>query len=367
MKLPASHEFRPQTLRDVGVLVLLRPEQGLAREEVDALEKWIDDGHALVVVPGDESGLHGRNLKLARDDGPHNDEYLQGWFDWATLGGATTPTPPSPFRAKQRESSPSRPEADSPLTAGLSQLAAPPDRRFAAKSPFRGFSGDEAAGKVFWQDESGAIGVEARSGRGTIVALADDYPFTNVGLSEAQNGLLLANVVRELSSRYPGNVAFDEYHLGFAERDASPVAIARLMLAGPWRWAAMQAALVGALAMFGQAVRFGKPLDVVRKLRRQDREFAEAAGRLFEEAGAASLAAETLYRYYRERLAKRLFLDPQIDDGTLCDALERHAGSGAAARLRHAQSVLKSAIGSHKLLSLTQELHRVTETLEHGT
>jgi hypothetical protein len=233
--------------------------------------------------------------------------------------------------------------------------------------PCQNLRGDAATGAVFWKDEWGAIGIEATSGQGTIIALADEYPFTNVGVSEGDNGLLLANAVRELSSRYPGKVAFDEYHLGFADRDISPVAIARLMVSGPWRWAAMQAALLGVLALFARAVRFGKPQDVVRKLRRQHREFAEAAGRLFEEAQAASLAAETLYRYYRERLCKRLLFDPQIADAQLCEAVELRAGPEAAARLRHAQTAIHGPIGRQTLLSLAHDLHSVTERLEHGT
>jgi hypothetical protein len=128
----------------------------------------------------------------------------------------------------------------------------------------------------------------------------------------------------------------------------------------------MQAALVGVLALFARAVRFGKPRDVVRKLRRQHREFAEAAGRLFEEAGASSLAATTLYRYYRERLCKRLFVDTQIEQAQLCEAVERRAGADAAATLRHAQETLQGPISRQKLLELTHELHRVAEALEHG-
>ena len=65
-----------------------------------------------------------------------------------------------------------------------------------------------------------------------------------------------------------------------------------------------QAALVGVLALWAGAMRFGSPRDIVRRQRRQQREFAEAAGRLLNEAGATSLAAETLYRYYRDRLCR---------------------------------------------------------------
>ncbi len=124
---------------------------------------------------------------------------------------------------------------------------------------------------------------------------------------------------------------------------------------------------MGVLALLAKAVRFGKPQDVVHKLRRQHREFAEAAGRLFEEAGAASLAAETLYRYYRDRLCKLLSFDPQTEDRQLCEAIERRGGPAAAARLRQAQAALQGPIGRQTLLALAHDLHAVAERLEHGT
>ena len=322
--------FSRETLEGVGVLLVLHPLEGLAKEEVAALEQWIDEGHALVVVPGEAPDF---TIKTRL---PGDDQYFEDWFEWKKVSFPVRP--PGVFPTAERFSEPSKPEEESRLAAGLHQLATPRDRRFAVKNPFRGFSGESAAGKVFWKDDWGAIGIEATSGDGTIVALADEYPLTNVGISEGDNGLLLANVVRELSARYPGEIAFDEYHLGFAEHDVSEVAIVKLMLAGPWRWAAVQAALVGVLALLAQAVRFGKPQDVVRKLRRQHREFAEAAGRLFDEAGAASLAAETLYRYYRDRLCKLLSFDPQTEDRQLCEAIQRRGGPAAAARLRQARS-----------------------------
>jgi hypothetical protein len=349
----------PATLNGIGVLFVLRPEIGLAREEVAVLKDWIDEGHALVLVPGEPPPLPTK-ASLADDD-----NFLDNWFDWKNISGSESR--PHVLTLVERISEPSKPEENSPLTEGLYQLTVPRDRRFTVKMPFHGYSEDRASGTVLWKDEWGAIGVEAKSGDGTIVALADEYPFTNVGISEGDNGLLLANVARELSAKYPGDIAFDEYHLGMAERDVSEVAIAKLMLAGPWRWAVLQAALVGVLALFAQAVRFGKPKDVVRKLRRQHREFAEAAGRLFEEAGASSLAAETLYRYYRDRLCKRLLLDTQVEDAQLCDAVQRRAGDAVAAALQKTQAAMRGPIGRQKLLELTHELHRVAEAIGHGT
>ena len=94
-------------------------------------------------------------------------------------------------------------------------------RRIPPKSPLAGPL-EKLAPHVFWKDEQGIVGLWAKFGRGTIVALADTYPLSNVGLGDADNGLLLGNLARELSAHYPGQITFDEYHLGFSRAGLVP-------------------------------------------------------------------------------------------------------------------------------------------------
>ena len=353
------HRISSQSLQGTGVLFILRPQVGLAREEVAALDDWIEKGHALVVVPG----AKWENFATASEKS-HDDVFLDDWFAWQEA----PPKPKQPadaFPSTEPAAPLRKVEGSDALIAGIEQLAVPEGRRFDAKSPCRGFL-EDASARVFWKDQQGTIGLEVEFGDGAVIALADEYPLTNLGIGTGDNGLLLANVVRELSARYPGKVAFDEFHLGFAEHDISPVAIVKLMVSGSWRWAAIQAALVGALAMFARAVRFGSPQDVIRKPRRQHREFAEAAGRLFDEAGRTSLAAETLYGYYRQRICKLLFFDRQVEDRQLGEAVQRRAGPLAAAELRQAQVALRGPLSRQKLLAVAQKRHRVAEALDHG-
>jgi hypothetical protein len=258
-------------------------------------------------------------------------------------------------------------EVDSrePICAGIRELVAESDRRF-GKSPLRGPLANAPA-KTFWSDNLGIVGLRVELGQGTIVALADPYPLTNVGIGEADNGLLLGNMVRELSRQYPGEVGFDEYHQGFAERDWSAVAMAKLMLSGPWRWAVGQAALVGLLALYAAAVRFGSPQDVVYKPRRQHREFAEAAGRLLNEAGAVSLAAATLLRHYRGRLCRLVHVEPDVDDVRLAQAVRDRSRQEIGELLQQARTAASSPVGRQELLAITQKLHRAVEALDHGT
>ncbi len=383
LKYPVTRLRRrisPQSLDGVGVLFILRPNTGLAREEVAELEEWVEEGHALVLVPGSASE------SFTMNEGSPDDAFLDDWFQWKEPPAGSKKT--DDFPPVERAAPLQKVKSDDALTAGIRELAVPDGRRFDPKSPCQGHLQDASA-RAFWKDQRGTIGLQIASGDGTIVALADEYPLTNLGISEGDNGLLLANVVREMSARYPGKVAFDEFHLGLAEHDFSPLAIVKLMLSGPWRWAAVQAALVGVLALFARSVRFGSPQDVIRKPRRQHREFAEAAGRLFDEAGATSLAAETLYGYYRERICKSLLFDRTVEDRRLGEAVEQRAGPAVAAELRQAQTALQCSLSRQDLLpwivpglvdasrqgplsrrdllAVTQKLHRVAEALDHGT
>ena len=339
------------------------PTMGLAREEVAALEDWIEEGHALVVVPGSASESLMTSVAQARTTTPF-------WTIGSSGRGAgqADGSKPAHFQPVERAAPLRKVEAGDGLTAGITELAVPDEgRRFDPKSPCRRSTLQDASARVFWKDPQGTIGLQVESGDGTIIALADEYPLTNLGISEGDNGLLLANVVRDMSARYPGQVAFDEFHLGLAEHDVSPLAIVKLMLSGPWRWAAVQAALVGVLALFARAVRFGSPQDVVRKPRRQHREFAEAAGRLFDEAGATSLAAETLYRYYRERICKLLLFDPKSKIGNSARRSSAVPVRPSPPNCGRRKRPCKASLSRQKLLAISQKLHRVAEALDHGT
>jgi len=355
LEYPVTRLRRPierETLGGIGVLFVLKPEIGLKDREVAVLESWVKEGHALVVVPGSSITL------------PQLGSFLEQWFHLAqTASSDEERTHPSV--RKDQPASDRGLDAGEPLLAGIRQLTAGSGRRFRRDRPLGGpLAGLHAS--AFWRDELGTVGLRVKFGEGTVIALADAYPLSNVGISEADNGLLLGNIVRELSEHYPGRIAFDEYHLGFPQRDWSPVAMAKLIVTGQWRWAVAQTLLAGVLALYAAGVRFGSPRDVARAPRRQHREFAEAAGRLLDEAGAASLAAETLYRYYRDRLCRLVHLEPEADDRRLSQAVRDRSGQEIGAVLQQARSAASGPVSRQGLLTLTQKLHRVVEALDHG-
>jgi len=376
LRRPIAHE----TLNGIGCLFILKPLLGLQDFEMTELAAWVRQGHALVVVPGwstletfraegqakpapkesecdKPSGACSECKKQRGDD-------FEAWFNVDDEAASRRKTPGTAAQPDRSDLG-TQVDAGEPICAGIRRLTTGGDCRF-AKSPLKGPLAKLPA-KAFWKDKLGTIGLRVKLGDGAIIALADAYPLTNLGIGDADNGLLLGNIVRELSHLSPGEISFDEYHHGFAGRDWSALAMTKLMLAGPWRWAAAQAVLVGMLALYAGAVRFGSPRDVARKPRRQQREFAEAAGRLLDEAGAISLAIETLNRYYRDRLCRALHLEPETDNARLRQAVRDRAGEDTAALFEQAQGTQSRAVGRQQMLTIAQKLHRVAETLDHGS
>ena len=393
------------TLEDTGVLFVLSPLTGLTDDEAAALDQWIKAGHALVVVPSrwGNFGLTRSNCRGGKC-GPTGDGPLDDWFVMEEPAGKTDKDKSDKDQAgkdkahkvkaekddadrgvaervfdeygagetvevnlRAKEPIPGwHPDRSDPLTAGIGPLTAAAGRRFNSTAPLGG-SLKKMPFRVFWKDKLGTVGLRVKYGQGTIIALADAYPLSNLGISRGDNGLLLGNVVRDTSERYPGTIDFDEYHLGFVQRDWSPLAIAKLTFADRWRWAMVQAALVGALAIFAGAVRFGSPRDIVLRKRRQHREFAESAGQLLNDAGALPLAAETLYGYYRGRLCRLVHLEPDADDDRLGRAVGERLGHDIDPLLREAGQAVSRPVGRQKLLAIIQKLHQVAEALDHGT
>jgi len=363
----------PETLDEIGGLFILRPFVGLQEYEMAQLEAWVRQGHALVVAPGSST------LDFLDDETPTGEkrencdsstcrasggECFDAWFN--TVAATADPNETSRMDAAAgRSNLGTELDANDPLCAGITRLTSGGNQRF-ARSPLGGPLAN-ATPTIIWKDKLGPLALRVPLGDGVIIALAAPYPLTNQGIGEADNGLLLDNLARELLKFSSDAIAFDEYHLGFAERDWTPVAMTKLMLTGPWFWASAQLVLVGLLALCAGMARFGNPMDIKRKTRRRQQEFAEAAGRLMNEAGATSIAVESLHRHYRDRICRALRLEPRADDARLRQTVLDRAGPEIAAFLDQAQAAASQPMGRRELLAFTQKLHSVAETLDHGT
>lgn len=341
-------------LEPFEALVALQPRQDWAVEEMDAVLRWVRGGGRLLLAPGSEGFAEWFGKRQFVGTSPLG----SGAPD--ELREAAAPVTARVGEGSVRE--------DHPLTEGVTELLTRPRVRFEtadlanADGPLMDHEPDAV---VWWQDDQGAASFEIPVGRGSIIVLGDLYPLSNIGLKQADNPLLLANLGWHLTGGDgAGTIAFDEYHLGYAQSDTTGAAIAKLLLQEGRGWGVAHAGLVVLLALWVSALRFGKPRDVEQRERRRHSEFAHAAGVLLDRAGAIEIAWTTLLEHYRGRLCKLTHLDPKCDDRELADEIKRRTKLD----VEWALSRIPPAGGGGRtlLMRTAQTLHRAVEALTHG-
>ena len=341
------------TLEPLTGLMILEPAVEVGELDRSVLLEWVHAGGTLVVAPGNATDC---DRKDSEDDEQNK---------WFLLYKPPTKDSPDDQIVKARRDD--GVDSTDPLCAGINELATRRNTRFDIDQPLLGSLADDSW-QPFWKDSDGLVGMRVGHGRGVIIALSECYPLTNLGLKNVDNALLLANLGRELAGPdREGVIAIDEFHHGFAARDASWLAIAKLTLTEYWGVAVLQLILAGALALYAAAVRFGKPQGVVQRKRRRHGEFATSAGRLLADARANRLALETLFEHYRDRLCATTHVDRAESDEALAVALTGRGDADVTALLSQTRKELQHGyIRQSKLLELANRLHDAVEEAEHG-
>jgi hypothetical protein len=343
------HPFSADGLAGIDVLFVLEPTLGLEKEERKALSDWLESGGRMVLAPGVRSFAARMGSSWLFDN----------WFN--TISPSVNSRESWETIAQKRGDSLS--ESD-PLFAGVNEMTARGEFRFSNNTPLKGALAGSPS-QVIWADDLGVVAVRVTMGQGRIVAVADTHFLTNRGLDEADNSIFLANLVRELSSGAGrGAIAFDEIHHGFPLGDDPWVAIVRMMLAEHWGWGIVQAAVVLLLALFALGVRFGRPVDVVLKQRRQHGEFAEAAGRTLHDARANDLVYRTLWQHYRGLLCRLVNCRPEATSDELAAALRRELGADLSAALQEAEAKCGSRLSRNEVFAMCGDLHGAVDMLE---
>ncbi|HVU01704.1 MAG TPA: DUF4350 domain-containing protein [Polyangiaceae bacterium] len=323
--------IRKETLADVRTLFVLAPTTRLDRLEARALLDWVNDGHVLVLAAGPV-------------------ETFGELVETSSLAGHT---------GGPGEAALDRAE---PLLAGIRTLDAGPRVRQTLVGAAYGAVTTTGVSR-FWRDSRGTLGLRIDHGRGTIFVFSTAYPFTNEGLGKADDALLLDALARTGSG--PGRVAFDEFHQGFGESDASPVAMAKLALSPRFRAAMVDLFLVlGAAAALG-FVRFGSPIPRAEPRRRRHADFARAAGDLFRAArGSPNFLVARRLGELRDWTRRTFRLPKTTPDGAVDQTLD-DAGA-ATARRALAALAASSRLEPADVLRASLLSHDVKERVSHG-
>ncbi len=293
---------------------------------------------------------------------------------WVHRGGVLVLVPfaPEPLERNPQVRSVERdPEADtqaSSAASGIDRLALLTGQRLDLEHdlhvPVR-LSLDDPFQAV-WADSEGPVMAEATAGQGRVVLLSQPYPLSNHGLARADNmrlGSNLLGVIADAGRReQPVRIGFDEFRLGLAERHVMWRAMLALLLEGRWGLAIAQVLVVAMLALWAAGRRFGRAEDVTSPPQRRQGAFAEAAGRLLRDAGAAEMAMQSIERDGRQRICQRLRLPATADDEQITEALDRQRARPDLARLWATAG--QGETTAARLLERTRAISKVLEALD---
>jgi hypothetical protein len=163
-------------------------------------------------------------------------------------------------------------------------------------------------------NESGAVVVTYKHGKGNVVWLASPVPLTNAGLTAEGNAEFLTDVLEGTGAR---RVLWDAY---FGEQRQ----------AGGWNiWSpalmggAAQLLLVFTLVLWTYSRRSGPVRPAAAEPRLSPLEFVNTLGGLYRSAEATNVAVDVNLRRFQFRASRRLGLRSDVDTQPLADAVAR--------------------------------------------
>jgi hypothetical protein len=179
------------------------------------------------------------------------------------------------------------------------------------------------------------------SGAGRVILCSTAYPFSNQGLKLDGNPELVLNLMAAVTTNSPppdssagrGVVWFDEWHHGLQGKPE---------ILGPGRWlrytpgghALLFAALVIFLALIFQGGLFGRPVPLVREMRRRGPlEYLTAIANLNRRAGHRRAVLDQYRQQVKRVLGRRYRLDPSLPDEEFVNRLARYNPDLQAASL----------------------------------
>lgn len=259
---------------DADTLVLLGPSRYPDRAQWQTLRNWVSQGRALVFAAkwGDPA------VRLES-------------FGIEVVPTMETPREENSKNAKKEESVSA--SNSNPMTAtGIETELADGDLDWRSSGEVR-FSDPEASVQLAWNGSPQVVWQPV--GKGVVVVLASDFVFSNLSLTEPDNGVLAFRIL-ELASP-AGPVYFDEA----MNRRGAPRVVG-VLLEPPFLLPTVQLLIVTILFAWMASRRFGPIESRGRPERRSLVEHAEALGVLHFRVGTGSPLVASYLEYFRREL-----------------------------------------------------------------
>lgn len=227
---------------------------------------------------------------------------------------------------------------------------------------------DSRSSTAHFGDSSGPILADAMVGAGRVVILTDPYVVSNSGIANADNFVLALNL---LAGRPEGLIAFDEYHHGHGSQGVLGSASGGFMSyfrGTPVPWMMAQLALIAALVVYTNGLRFVRPVPNRRERRTSNLEFVSSMANIIRLARARDLAMQNIYSEFRRKLCRYAAQPSSIPTPKLASAVARRARGderGIRRLLMRCEKVAQGeSISDSQLLGLVSEIREVESSLK---
>jgi hypothetical protein len=212
---------------------------------------------------------------------------------------------------------------------------------------------------LYGSENSAAVVVLWKLGKGEVLWWAGATPLTNAGITRSGNLNLFLNSVGASHTNLGTPIYWDEYFHG--ER----VSLFSYVEKTPVVWAGVQILLVALILLFTFSRRSGPIVMPGSVSRLSPLEFVDTMGALYQHAGASSIPVDVCRHRLRLQLTRRLGLPSatpdadlarvaaerlHFDRASLAETLNRASGAAAAPKLR-----------TRDALALVQDLERYKE------
>jgi hypothetical protein len=201
-------------------------------------------------------------------------------------------------------------------------------------------------------------------GKGRIIVSADALIFTNYGLAQGDNAILVSNLIRNNVPRGAG-IYFDQRVAVVMPGEIElPHTLLYYLWQVPLRWLWIQLLLAGLLLWAFYGRRLGKPMPIpVQQPVTRASQFAVAMASLYQKARRPKVAADVLGKEFRRTIVRRTGASPMDSAATLAARCSEMTGLPRERIRKLLEQLEKPARSDVDVLRMALEMEEIERKL----